>query len=324
MNSAVRSLLLCIVGLVAVTAHTAYAQQATAKNSAIVPMLHGHPSLEGTWTNSTATPFERPAEFADQTRLDVDQATVLEKRMEDFRTHRSIKSTEVGHDNEAFIDIDVKVLPSMQTSLIVEPKSGRLPLRPEVEKQRDYNLNNFDHFESMSPWDRCVTRGPAPMLPANYNNGYQIVQTPSHVMIVAEMIHEARVIPIDGSPHADAKIKTWAGDSRGRWEGNTLVVETINFNNRGWLVTHNSVGRLRGVPYSESLRLVERFTRVDANTLNYEIKFEDPEIFTAPWKVALPLQRDDGYQIFEYACHEGNSATDAILRGARVQEAQKN
>jgi hypothetical protein len=322
LRSVVNGVLLAVSAVLFPTA--AHAQQAPQRPKAPskVPMIGGRPSLEGTWTNSNATPFERPAELADQTKLNSEQAALFEKRMEDFRTHRSIKVTEVGHDNEAFIDIDVKVLPTLQTSLIVEPKNGRLPLRPEVEAVRDHNLNNFDHFESMSPWDRCVTRGPAPMLPANYNNGYQIVQTPTHMMIVAEMIHEARVIPI-GVPHSDAKIKTWAGDSRGRWEGNTFVVETINFNNRGWLVTHNSVGRLRGVPYSESLHLVERFTRVDANTLNYEITFEDPQMFTAPWTVALPLQRDDGYQIFEYACHEGNSATDAIMRGARVQDAAK-
>jgi hypothetical protein len=286
----------------------------------------GHPDLQGTWTNSTATPFERPAELAGQTSLTAAQAATFEQRGEDFRTHRSIKATEVGHDNEAFIDVGIKVLPTMQASLVVDPADGRYPLRPEAERKRDYNLTNFDSYESMSPWDRCITRGPAPLLPANYNNGYQIVQTPGYVVILAEMIHEARVIPLDTKPHLDKRIRSWAGDSRGHWEGATLVVDTTNFNDKGWLITHNGAGRLRGVPYSEALHLVERFTRVSADTLNYEITIEDPSIFTSPLKVSLPFKRDDAYQIFEYACHEGNGATDAILRGARVQEkaAQKN
>ncbi|MBC7983022.1 MAG: hypothetical protein H7Y02_04120 [Candidatus Obscuribacterales bacterium] len=282
--------------------------------------VDGRPDLQGTWTNSTATPFERPPELAGQTLLTAEQAAAFEQRMEDFRTHKSIKLTEVGHDHEAFIDIDVKVLPTMQSSMVVEPADGRLPLRPEAERKRDYNLTNYDSYESMSPWDRCITRGPAPLLPANYNNGYQIVQTPTHIVILAEMIHEARVIPLNGSAHIDSRIKSWAGDARGHWEGDTLVVDTTNFNGKGWLVTHNSVGRLRGVPFSESLHIVERFTRVNFDTLNYEITIDDPKMFTSTWKASLPLQRDDGYKIFEYACHEGNSATDAILRGARTQE----
>lgn len=306
------------------------AEQSTPRVAKPSVTVHGYPDLQGTWTNSTATPFERPPELAGQSELTAAQAAILEQRAEDFRTHKIIKATEVGHDNEAFIDRNIKVLPTMQASLIVEPANGRLPLRPAAERQRDYNLTNFDSYESMSPWDRCVTRGPMPLLPANYNNGYQIVQTPAYVVILAEMIHEARIIPVDAiagaKPHIDSRVKSWAGDSRGHWEGSTLVVDTTNFNDKGWLITHNGAGRLRGVPYSESLHLVERFTRVDADTLNYEITIEDPSVFTSPLKVSLPFKRDNAYQIFEYACHEGNGATDAILRGARVQEksAQKN
>jgi hypothetical protein len=285
---------------------------------------HGHPDLEGTWTNSTATPFERPPDLAGQSALTATQAAALEQRAEDFRTHRAFKPTDIGHDYEANIDINVKVAPTMQTSLVIEPVDGRLPLRPEAERKRDYNLTHYDSYESMSPWDRCITRGPTSLLPANYNNGYQIVQTPTHVVIVAEMIHEARIIPLNAKSHIDTRVKSWAGDSIGHWEGATLVVDTTNFNDKGWLVTHNGAGRVRGVPYSESLHIVERFTRVNADTLNYEITINDPAMFTMPWKVSLPFKRDDGYQLFEYACHEGNSATDAILRGARVQEATKS
>jgi hypothetical protein len=281
---------------------------------------HAQRDLQGTWTNSTATPFERPAEFAGQTVLTDKQAAMLEQRAEDFRTHRSFKPTDIGHDYEANVEPDIKVSPTMQTSLVVEPGDGRVPIRPEAERRRDFNLNNYDSYDSMSPWDRCITRGPTSLLPANYNNGYQIVQTPSYLLIHAEMIHEARIIYLDGAPHLDARIKTWAGDSRGHWEGATLVVDTTNFNDRGWLITHSGAGRVRGVPYSESLHIIERFTRVDTNTLNYEITIDDPKMFTSPWKVALPFKRDSGYQLFEYACHEGNGATDALMRGARVQE----
>jgi len=268
------------------------------------------------------TPFERPDDIAAGERLTEAQAATLEQRAADFRSHKSTKPGDVGHDNEAFLDTQ-KVLPTMQTSLVVVPADGKVPLTPEAERRRDYNLNNYDGFESMSPWDRCITRGPTSLLPSNYNNGYQIVQTPTYIVIMTEMIHEARIIPIEGSPHADARIRSWAGDSRGHWEGTTLVVETTNFNGKGWLTTHNGSGRVRGVPYTEDLRTVERFTRTDANTLNYEMTIEDPTMYRSAWTAAYPMKRDDSYQIYEYACHEGNTATESILRGARVQEQQQ-
>jgi hypothetical protein len=281
----------------------------------------GHPDLQGIWTSGTATPLERPDDLAPGERLNEAQAATLEQRAADFRSHKSTKPGDVGHDNEAFLDVQ-KVLPTMQNSLVVSPADGKVPLTPEAERRRDFNLTNYDGFESMSPWDRCITRGPASLLPAAYNNGYQIVQTPTHVVIMTEMIHEARIIPIDGSPHADARIRSWEGDSRGHWEGATLVVETTNFNGKGWLTTHNGSGRVRGVPYTEDLRMVERFTRTDANTLNYEMTIEDPTMYRSAWTASFPMQRDGGYQIYEYACHEGNTATEMILRGARVQEQQ--
>jgi hypothetical protein len=161
------------------------------------------------------------------------------------------------------------------------------------------------------------------MFPGVYNNAYQIVQTPGYVLIVAEMIHDARIIPISGDgrvAHIDSRVRSWGGDPRGYWEGTTLVVETSNFNAAGWIVTAQGSPRLRGVPYSEQLHIVERFTRIDRNTLQYEITINDPAHYTAPWKVAYPLARDDEYQMFEYACHEGNRAIGMMLRGARVQE----
>jgi hypothetical protein len=159
------------------------------------------------------------------------------------------------------------------------------------------------------------------LLPAGYNNGYQIVQTPMYVMIMAEMIHEARIIALDGA-HPDSRVRSWAGDSRGHWEGDTLVVDTANFNDLGWLATHMQSGRLRGVPYTEDLHVVERFTRTASDSLQYEITVTDPTMYSNAWTARLPFQRDDEYRIYEYACHEGNTATELILRGARVQEEQ--
>jgi hypothetical protein len=172
----------------------------------------------------------------------------------------------------------------------------------------------------MSPWDRCITRGPTGLFPANYNNGYQIVQTPGYVTIVSEMIHEARVIPVDGSPHLPPSVRLWNGDSRGHWEGATLVVDTTNFSDKGWMTTHQGSGRLRGVPISESLHLTERFKLTDANTITYQMTIDDPNVYARPWTVQVPFTRDDHYQIFEYACHEGNQAIGNILRGARREE----
>jgi hypothetical protein len=158
------------------------------------------------------------------------------------------------------------------------------------------------------------------MFPAGYNNAYQIVQTPGYVVIVHEMIHEARIIPLDGRPHVTAGVRMWTGDPRGHWEGSTLVVETTNFNDKGWIATNAAAARIRGVPHSDALRLVERFTRTDADTISYQVTIEDPKIFTKPWTVEIPLVRDDSYQIFEYACHEGNKAIEHTLSAARSAE----
>jgi hypothetical protein len=132
------------------------------------------------------------------------------------------------------------------------------------------------------------------------------------------MIHEARIIPLDGRPHPPQSIRQWNGDSRGRWEGNTLVVDTTNYNGKGWIATSAATGRIKGIPQSEALHVVERFTRVSSDTIQYEVTIDDPDVYTKPWKVAIPLERDPNYQIFEYACHEGNHAVANILSGGRA------
>jgi hypothetical protein len=174
----------------------------------------------------------------------------------------------------------------------------------------------------MSPWDRCVTRGmPGGMLPAGYNNAYQIMQFPGYVVILYEMIHEARIIPLDGRPAPPAQVRSWNGEPRGRWEGDTLVVETTNYNNLGWIATSQAGGRIKGIRHTDRLHVVERFRRAAADTISYSATIVDPEIYTAPWTVAFPLTADPDYRIYEYACHEGNYAMENMLRGARAQDA---
>jgi hypothetical protein len=214
------------------------------------------------------------------------------------------------------------VVSTRQTSLVVDPPDGRVPVLPWAEAKRDYDSAHItDSYEYMSIWDRCITRGvPAGMFPAGYNNAYQIVQAPGYVVILYEMIHEARVIPIDNSAHLPGTIREWNGDSRGHWEGNTLVVDITNYNNKGWIATSAATGRIKGIPQSESLHVVERFTRTDPGTILYEVTIEDPKVYSKPWKVAIPLVRETDYQILEYACQEGNQAVGNILRGGRAAE----
>jgi hypothetical protein len=205
---------------------------------------------------------------------------------------------------------------------VVDPPDGRVPLRPEAEQHRDDALaRSADEPEFMSVWDRCISRGvPGWIIPAGYNNAYQIVQTADFVVIHSEMIHDARIVPLDGRAPLPASLRLWEGDSRGHWEGDTLVVETTNFGDRNWIATSAASGRIKGIPQSTALRIVERFTRVAPDRIDYEARIEDPEVFTRPWTLAFPLMRDQEYRIYEYACHEGNRAVEGVLRGARYQE----
>lgn len=280
----------------------------------------GHPDFQGIWVNGTLTPFERPANQPKAFLTD-EEAAAIEKQSEQRRLNPAPRRAgDVGTDNEAFVDTGYKVTSTRQTSLVVEPADGRIPLRPEAEKRRDFNLKNVDTYETMSEWDRCISRGPTALFPANYNNAIQIVQTPGYVTVVSEMIHEARVISTDAQPHVPATVRAMNGDARGRWEGNTLVVDTTNFSGDGWFSTHQGSGRLRGVPMTEALHVVERFTLKDSKTLIYEMTIEDPNMYTAPWKVQVPFTRDESYVMYEYACAEGNQAIGIVLRGARREE----
>jgi hypothetical protein len=207
-------------------------------------------------------------------------------------------------------------------SMVVDPPNGRVPVMKWAEDKRAYDLDHVqDHEVHQTSWERCITRGmPAGMFPAGYNNAYEFIQTPGYVVIRYEMIHNARIIPIDGRPRLGEKIRQWDGEPRGHWEGTTLVVESTNYNDKGMIATSAATQRIRGIPQSEALHVIERFTPVDADTIVYRATIEDKNVYTGAWTVEIPLTRDSKYRMFEYACQEGNYATPNILAGGRAAE----
>jgi hypothetical protein len=280
----------------------------------------GQPDLQGNWTNGTLTPLERPAEFAGKAFLTESEAIEYEKRLagQNNRDRRdgSAEADLARAYNEFWFERGTKVVPNRRTSLIVDPPDGRIPpLTPEAQKKaaaraEARRLHPADGPEDLGLPVRCLlwpTAGP-PMLPGGYNNNYQIVQAPRYVMILVEMIHDVRVIPLDGRPHLPNNMKQWMGDSRGRWEGDTLVVETTNFTDKT---------NFRGS--GEHLRLTERFTRTGPDEITYEFRVEDETSFARPWAAQLPMRRIPD-RLYEYACHEGNYGLEGILSGARADE----
>jgi hypothetical protein len=282
----------------------------------------GHPDLQGVWNFSTITPLERTAEFSSREFLTDAEATQFEQRTAE-RTNRDNRDPNAAADvasayNEFWWDRGVhmaRVNGKARSSLIVDPPDGRMPALTTdgqaraVARADARREHPADGPEDRSLGERCLlfNAGP-PMLSGPYNNYVQILQTPDHVVLMNEMIHDARIVPLDGRPHLPSAIRSWLGDSRGRWDGNTLVVETTNFTPKT---------NVRGS--GERLRLVERFTRADAGTLLYEFTIDDPASFTKPWTAVLPMAKTDD-RIYEYACHEGNYAMTGMLRGARRAE----
>ena len=295
-----------------------------AKKTWVMPRTpDGHPDLSGTWNTSTLTPLERPAEFAHKPVLSEQEAKDYEARLlrENNRDRRDgTAETDVGRAyNEFWYDRGSHIIASRRTSLIIDPPDGKIPaVTPEAQK-RQADLAEYrrqhpgDGPEDFSLANRCIlwaTAGP-PMLPGAYNNNYQIVQGPGYVGILVEMIHDARIIPTDGGPHLPSGIHQWLGDSRGHWDGDTLVVETTNFNNKT---------NFRGA--SEKMQLTERFKRVDANTISYEFTVNDPSSFTKPWTAQIPMNKTTD-AVLEYACHEGNYAMEGMLKGLRAEEKKR-
>jgi hypothetical protein len=283
----------------------------------------GHPDLQGVWNFSTITPLERPAEFADKPYLTEAEAKALEQRTaersnRDNRDRSTAEADLGGAYNEFWWDRGVhaaRVRGKIHTSLIVDPPDGKIPaLTPDGQARADQRaearrLHPADGPEDRSNPERCLlfNAGP-PMLSGPYGNFVQLFQTRDHVVIFNEMVHDTRIVPLDGRPHLPAGVRAWQGDPRGRWEGDTLVVESTNFSGKT---------NVRGS--GDGLRLVERFTRTGGNTLLYEFTVDDPASFTKPWTAALPMAKTND-QIYEYACHEGNYAMSGILRGARATE----
>ncbi len=280
----------------------------------------GDPDLQGLWTNSTITSFERPADLAGKEVLTEQEAAEFEKqtlKARDADNRAGGREADLGRAyNQFWYDRGTKVVGTRRTSLVVDPPDGRVPpLTPAAQQRADARAaarkrSPADGPEDRSLVERCIlwpVAGP-PMVPGGYNNNYQILQTPGYVVILIEMIHDVRIIPLDGRPHLPQSVRQWMGDSRGRWDGNTLVVDTTNFTDKT---------NFRGA--GENLHLIERFTRVDANTINYEFTVDDPRSFTRSRTAAIPMTKTEG-PIFEYACHEGNYGMTNLLSGARAEE----
>jgi hypothetical protein len=281
----------------------------------------GQPDLQGFWTNSTYTPLERPDGVGKAFYTPAEAEAVVKQAAAREAAQTRPGTTEDVHYDFTQFGLDRSQSPfarHLRTSLIVDPPDGRIPpvtaegkrrLAERAEAQKRLG-GRWDSAEANQLDDRCIImRGPGPpMMDAGYNSNYHIVQSPGHVMILAEMIHDARVIPLDGRPQPDAQLRQWMGVSRGRWEGETLVVETTNFNGKN--------------PFqgsTEHLRVTERFTRVADDTIEYRFTIEDPAMWTRPWAAEAALKKTVG-PLFEHACHEGNYGLYNTLVGARLEE----
>lgn len=284
----------------------------------------GAPDLQGVWDYRTITPLERPDRLAGKQVLTDEEAAEFEQE-ENRRQNRDLVDPKKGGAgypaesqggvvpyNEFWYDRGSKVVGSRRSSLIVDPPDGRVPPLTQEAQQRSGARGRGNRDAATGPedrglWERCITRD-LPRLSGAYNNNVQIVQGPGYVLLIQEMVHDARVVSLDGRPHLPQSIRQWMGDARGRWEGNTLVVDTTNF---------TAKTNFRGS--RENLHLVERFTLVDANTLRYEFTVDDPTTWTRPWTAEFPMARNPE-PMYEYACHEGNHGMEGILAGARNLE----
>jgi hypothetical protein len=295
----------------------------------------GDPDLQGIYTSDDYmnTPLERPMAYGERLYLTegelAEAAGKLAKQAEaelqgTLQRDQGLRVYTVGDPRFDWGERPRRS--ARQTSLIVDPPNGKMPSLTPEGRTRQLQIRQTAISAQAPPasWKdydfyiRCISRGLAgSILPSSYGNGTQIVQAPGFVMILHEKVHEARIIPLDQRPHVGTSIRSYMGDSRGHWDGNTLVVETTNF-----LDGTTSIGRNGGnaVATSDALRFVERFTRVDPDTMNYELTVDDPRIFTAPWKIAFPITQEPGYELFEYTCHETNYSMTNMLSGARAQE----
>jgi len=311
----------------------------------------GDPDLEGTWPISFvgSVPFERcaggsraggpPAPPCDPNKAFLTdeefkaRVDAANGRVDRYKT--AMKSGELGTAfNAGNTD---PTAPQRQTALIVDPPNGKLPEMTEEGKRlsaqmrsswavSDKEVLTFDSEYDFDTWDRCITRGmPASMFPFRYNNGVQILQTPGYVVLNLEMIHDARIVPLGNRPPISSKIKEWMGESRGHWDGNTLVIVTTNFKAGASATNIGVMGSPQGnrFPTSERMKITERLTRVNDQMMIYEITTEDPVVLTRPWTARFPLKLDNGYVWWEYACHEGNRTIPDYISSSRAERAQQ-
>jgi hypothetical protein len=287
----------------------------------------GHPDLQGVWTTDEeiGVPLERPVELGTKAVLTEEEyRTRVETLKKRYQDNKEDRGREVGNEQAAVHWYEGGQKISYRTSLVIDPPDGRIPpYTPDAEKRvvkkgtelgfvgGSFGKGPYDGPEDLALTDRCITRGlPQTWFPSEYNNGFQIVQSKDAVTIWYERLHEARVIPIDGRPHLGAGVRQWLGDSRGRWEGDTLVVDVTNF-------SENTTFRKS----SSTLRLLERYTRVDPETIRVEVTIDDPATWTKPWTIAVTGKKDPAYwQIQEYACHEGNYGMRNMLSASRAEE----
>ena len=320
------AIVVAAAAILVATAGVAHAQSAGDDKAWEPPRTaDGQPDISGVWTNFDPTPFEAPDD------VDLERLAPLAAwfpgsnrpqrapAMPASEADRRRPPQGPWGDGPGSAPRNAR-----RRSMVVEPPNGRIPVRDHARATRDYNLIHLtDSYMNHTPWERCITRGvPGGIFPPGYGAGYRILQTPGYVVILYEMIHEARIIPLDGSPHVPSGVRLWNGDSRGRWEGNTLVVEVTNYNDKGAIATNIATRGARGLPRTESLHVVERFTFRDADTIDYEVTITDPDIYTSPWRVAMPLNKDATYDLFEYARHEGNYGLANSLSAGRAEDRQ--
>ena len=333
----------CAVGLTAASAQPASAPAASAPAvdlTVLPPVPHtyqpkrtawGDPDLRGVWPIDSlgGLPLQRTVEQGNRVFLTNEEYAVREARMEKSRNAAAAetKANKLGMGN--WVEMTGA---GRRTSLLVDPPNGRLPeLTPEGKRLYAIGLSSwvpgqtYDWVTDFDSWDRCITRGfPASMLPFRYNNGIQVLQSPGYVVISLEMIHDARIIPLDGRPFPPPEVKSWMGASRGHWEGNTLVIETRNIRPGASPLNMATIGAppYNTIPMSDQARVIERLTPVGPDSIVYEMTFSDPVYWTAPWTVRLDWTRNQKYGMFEYACHEGDEQIRNYITASRAQRAK--
>ena len=283
----------------------------------------GELGLAGIWNSATATPLERPARLGNKEFFTPVEAAEWERQFAESNREPTPEAAPkgVGTYNTLFREPGLRVVETRRTSIITDPRDGRIPpLTPAAAAERHRRMDLLRHPSRATDFglqDRClgfVTAGP-PMLPYAYNSNYQFIQTDKDVVINVEMIHDTRIIHLDRASHAPSSLRFWLGDSIGRWEGKTLVVDTTNFNDAGGF--YGDAGGM--FAWDRNLHIVERFSLLDTDTLLYRFEVEDPTAYTLPWKGELTMNRSAG-AIYEYACHEGNYALPNLLNGYRAKE----